>query len=123
MPETSSTLSLSRTPSMLTTARLLSAASSPSTGATSSSITFGPGWSIGALTSIRSPTLASIVGDRLAVAPHRELHRLAVVGAVEDAGFDDLILADDAVARRLDEFDAPLPLALMAGDQRMQRAR
>ena len=52
--------------------------------------------------------------DRLAVAAHRELDRLAVVGAVEDAGFDDLILADDAVARRLDQFDAPLPLALVA---------
>ena len=44
-----------------------------------------------------------------------------MVGAVEDAGDDDLILADDAVARRLDQFDAPLPLALMAGDERMQR--
>ena len=59
--------------------------------------------------------------DRLAVAPHRELDRLAVVGAVEHARFDDLILADDAVARRLDQLDTPLPLALMAGDQRMQR--
>ena len=102
---------------MLTTARLLSAASSSSTGATSSSITLGPAWSIGALTSIRSPTLASIVGDRLAVAAHRQLHRLAVVGAVEDARDDHLILADDAVARRLDELDAALPLALVAGDR------
>ena len=62
------------------------------------------------------------LGDRLAVAPHRELDRLAVVGAVEDAGVDDLILADDAVARRLDQFDAALTLALMAGDQRVQRS-
>ena len=60
-------------------------------------------------------------GDRLAVAAHGEPHRLAMVGAVEHARGDDLILADDAVARRLDEFDAALPLALMAGDQRMQR--
>ena len=122
MPETSNTLSLSRTPSMLTTARLLSAASSFSTGATSSSITFGPGWSIGALTSIRSPTLASISAI---VSPSRRtvsFDRLAAVGAVEDAGDDDLILADDAVPRRLDQFDAPLTLALMAGDQRMQRS-
>ena len=44
-----------------------------------------------------------------------------MVGAVEHARGDDLILADDAVARRLDEFDPALPLALMAGDQRMQR--
>ena len=61
------------------------------------------------------------LGDRLAVAPHRQLHRFAAVGAVEDAGDDDLILADDAVARRLDQFDAPLTLALMAGDERVQR--
>ena len=62
------------------------------------------------------------LGDRLAVAPHRELDRLAVVGAVEDAGDDDLILADDAVPRRLDQFDAALTLALMAGDERVQRS-
>ncbi len=61
--------------------------------------------------------------DRLAVAPHRELDRLAVVGAVEDAGFDDLILADDAVTRRLDQFDTPLPLAFVAGDQAHATAR
>ena len=59
--------------------------------------------------------------DRLAVAPHRELDRLAVVGAVEDARDDDLVLADDAVARRLDQFDAPVTLALVAGDERVQR--
>ena len=61
--------------------------------------------------------------DRLAVAAHRELDRLAMVGAVEDAGFDDLILADDAVARRLDQLDTPLPLALVAGDQAHATAR
>ena len=59
--------------------------------------------------------------NRLAVSPHRELDRFAVVGAVEDARFDDLILADDAVARRLNQLDTPLPLAFVAGDQRMQR--
>ena len=59
--------------------------------------------------------------DRFAVAPHRELDRLAVVGAVKNAGFDDLIFADNAVARRLNELDTPLPLAFVTGDQRMQR--
>ena len=61
------------------------------------------------------------VGDRLAVPAHGQFHRLAAVGAVEHARGDDLILADDAVARRLDQHDAALPLARMAGDQRMQR--
>ena len=59
--------------------------------------------------------------DRLAVAPHCELYRLAAVGAVEDARDDDLVLADDAVPWRFDQFDAPLTLALVAGDQRVQR--
>ena len=44
-----------------------------------------------------------------------------MVGAVENAGDDDLILADNAVSRRLDQFDAALPLALVPGDQRVQR--
>src|ERR1700735_1632309 len=59
--------------------------------------------------------------DRLTIAPYRELDRLAVVGAVENTGFDDLVFADDAVAWRLNQLDTPLALAFVAGDQRMQR--
>ena len=47
-PETSSTRSLSRTPSMVTTALLLIAVSSPGSVATSSSKMLSPAWSIGA---------------------------------------------------------------------------
>ena len=69
----------------------------------------------------RSPTSASIVSI---VSPSRrtvELDRLAVIGAVEDARGDRLVLADDAVARRLDQLDPALALALVAGDQGVQR--
>src|SRR3984957_13308603 len=59
--------------------------------------------------------------NRLAVATDREFDRLAVIGAVKDARFDDLILANNAVARRFDQLDTPLPLAFVAGDQRVQR--
>ena len=59
--------------------------------------------------------------DRFTVAPHREIDRLAVVGAVNNSGFNDLIFADNTVARSPDELDTPLPLALVTGDQRMQR--
>ena len=59
--------------------------------------------------------------DRFTVAPHREIDRLVMVGAVNNSGFDDLIFSDNAVARRLNELDSPLPLALMTGDQRVQR--
>ena len=46
---------------------------------------------------------------------------LARTRAVEHARGDRLVLADDAEARRLDEFDPPVALAFMAGDQHMQR--
>ena len=49
-PETSSTRSLSRTPSIDTTARLLTGVSSPSSGAASISTMFGPACGIGICT-------------------------------------------------------------------------
>ena len=42
---------------------------------------------------------------------------------VEDAGDDRLVLADDAEARRLDELDAAIALALVAGDRAHAAAR
>ena len=84
-------------------------------------MTLGPAWSIGALIDSVSPTAAGKRGDRLAVAPDRDDRRLAGVVGVEDAGDDRLVLADDAEARRFDEFDAAVALALMAGDQHVQR--
>ncbi len=60
-------------------------------------------------------------GDRLAVAAYSEADRRARTGAVDDARDDRLVLADDAIARRLDQLDPPLALALMAGDQGVQR--
>ena len=67
------------------------------------------------------PDLGVDCRNRFAVTAHRELDRLAVVGAIEYAGSDDLIFAHDAIARRLDQLDTPLPLAFVACDQRMQR--
>ena len=60
-------------------------------------------------------------GDRLAVAAHGDFGRLAMIVAVEHAGDDGLALADDAEARRFNQLDAPVALALVAGDQHMQR--
>ncbi len=57
-PDTSSTLSLSRTPSTVTTALLLSAVSSPGSAGTSSSTTLAPAWSIVTGTSSVAPTPA-----------------------------------------------------------------
>ena len=57
-PETSSTRSLSRTPSMATTALRLRSVISSLTGATSISTTLGPAWSIGVLMSSFWPTSA-----------------------------------------------------------------
>ena len=59
--------------------------------------------------------------DRLAVAAHGQRRRLAPFGGVEDPRDDRLVLADDAEARRLDEFDAAIALAFVAGDEHMQR--
>ena len=80
-----------------------------------------PACSIGAGILSVSPILARQRRERLAVAAHGELRRLAAFRAVEHAGGDRLVLADDAEARRLDEFDPPVALALVAGDQHMQR--
>ena len=59
--------------------------------------------------------------DRLAVAAHRHRRRLALIVGIDDARDDRLVLADDAEARRLDELDAPVALALVAGDEHMHR--
>ena len=62
-----------------------------------------------------------VARERLAVALDRDRRRLAVVVAVEHAHADGLALADDAEARRLDQFEPPVALALVAGDERVQR--
>ena len=56
-----------------------------------------------------------------AVAAHDHVDVLAPVVGVEHPHRNRLVLANDAKARRLDEFDAPVALARMAGDERMQR--
>ena len=43
--------------------------------------------------------------------------------AVDDARANGLVLADDAEARRLDELEAAVALALVTGDEHMQRRR
>ena len=55
-PDTSRTRSLSRTPSIETTARLLTPVSSPSSGDASISTMFGPAWGICTLTLALAPT-------------------------------------------------------------------
>ena len=60
-------------------------------------------------------------GSAFAVATHGDRDARHVAARIDDARADDLILADDAKARRLDEFDAAVALALMPGDKRMQR--
>jgi len=59
--------------------------------------------------------------DRFTVASHSKIDRLVMIGVVNNSGFDDLIFADNAVARGPNELDTPLPLALVTRDQRMQR--
>ena len=120
-PETSRTLSLSRTPSIVSTALLLIAVSS-----SGQRLDFK-------LDDIRAAMLdpdrhaqpLAGLGDQrrdgIAVAPHLEDHRLGLVRGVEHPQFDRLILADNAKARRLKKLDAAVALAFMAGDQRMQR--
>ena len=72
-PETSSTRSLSRTPSIETTARLLTAVSSLSSGDASISTMFGPACGIGTLMLTLAPTRTLRFSIGLAVAAHRHL--------------------------------------------------
>ena len=58
--------------------------------------------------------------DEHAVASHAQHHRLAPARRVDHAQRDRLVLADDAEARGVEEFDAPVALAGMAGDERMK---
>ena len=46
---------------------------------------------------------------------------IETAAAVDDSDAKNLVLADDPKTRRLDKFDAAVALALMAGDQRVQR--
>ncbi len=58
--------------------------------------------------------------DKHAVALHRHGDGIAgPIGVSSDA--EDDVLADQAETRRLDKLDAAVALALMAGDERMQR--
>ena len=76
-PETSSTRSLSRTPSIDTTARLLTSVSSLSSGDASISTMFGPAWAIWTLTLTFCPTRTL----RLSIgSPSRRMVTCAVPG-------------------------------------------
>ena len=100
---------------------LLRVVSSPWIGATSSSKMFVPACSIGAGICTIWPIGAVSVRERFAVTMNGQRRGLSRIGAVEDAHGDRLVFADDAEARRLDEFDPPIPLAGVAGDEDMQR--
>src|ERR1700753_4059800 len=100
-PETSSTRSLSRTPSMEITARLLTRVSSLSSGEASISTMFGPA----CLMSMSPLTVCALSGAALVVEP---------VG-------DGLGLADNAESRRGGNRDAAVALVLLSCDQRMYR--
>src|SRR6266566_3506297 len=97
-PDTSRTRSLSRTPSMETTARLLTPVSSPSRGEASISTMFAPAWGIGTV--------------MLTFPPTRTL-RLSITSPSRRA----VTCADTAEARSGHEHDAAVALVLVAGDQ------
>ncbi len=59
--------------------------------------------------------------DRRPVAPDLDGDGLALVAGVQHAQLDRHGLAHDAEARRLQELDAPVPLAGLAGHQHMDR--
>ena len=118
-PETSSTRSLSRTPSIVTTARLLTVVSSSFSGAASISTMFAPPCGIGISACCGVPTATVRVSM---TSPSRRTVTWAVclVGTlILDAVGDGLRLADDAEARRGDERDAAVALVLAAGDERV----
>ena len=120
-PETSSTRSLSRTPSIETTARLLTVVSSSSSGEASISTMFGPACGIGMSTLVGLAD-AHVAGLELfAVAADRDLRGALARALVLDPEADGLRLPDDAEARRRDQRDAAVALVRVAGDQRMQR--
>ncbi len=58
---------------------------------------------------------------RHAIALHRQFDRRPVVLGVEHARLDGDVLADDAEFRGFDEFNPPVALAFMAGDQPVHR--
>ena len=99
-PDTSSTRSLSRTPSIATTARLLTSVSSFSSGEASISTMFGAGMldvdlDVG---SLAADEIA--LADHLAVAADDDLCALAGDALVVEPVGDGLRLADDAEPRR-----------------------
>src|ERR1700752_4407421 len=119
-PETSSTRSLSRTPSMATTARLLTSVSSFSSGEASISMMLGPAcliskstlavWPLCSVRSlITSPSRRTVILARSPLTPWSSRRG------------DGLRLADDAEARRGRDSNTPVALVLAAGDQRMHR--
>src|SRR6185312_5210336 len=97
-PETKSTRSLSRTPSIDTTARLLTGVSSPP----------GSGAALGDrhIDVLLLPDRNVLFFQHLAVAPDRDLGGGFVGAVILDAIADGLRLADDAEARRRDQRDA-----------------
>ena len=120
-PETSSTRSLSRTPSIETTARLLTGVSSFSSGAASISTMFWPGMrdrhvDVDLLADAHA---AGVDASRRRAAPRPAPCRASAL--VLDAVGDGLRLPDDAEARRRDQHDAAVALVLVAGDQRVHR--
>ena len=99
-PETSSTRSLSRTPSIATTARLLTGVSSFSSGEASISTMFGPACLMSTSTLDGLAARQRALVDDLAVAADHDLGALAGDALVVEPVGDGLGLADDAEARR-----------------------
>ena len=120
-PETSSTRSLSRTPSMATTARLFTGVNSRSSGEASISTMLAPACLMSTSTLAAWP-LDSV--RSLMTSPSRRtvtLARSPEDALVVEAVGDGLALPDDAEARRGGDGDAAVALVLLPGDQCVHR--
>ena len=120
-PDTSRTRSLSRTPSITTTARLFTAVSSPSSGGGFDLDDIGPRMrdrhiDVDRLTHAHAAGL-----QRLAVAADRDLRVAGRNALILDPERDGLRLTDDAEARRRDQRHPAVALVLVAGDQGVHR--
>ena len=123
-PETSSTRRFSRTPSAVTTTRLLAGVSSPGTAGSSISRMFWPGCGncISSVT-LRLSSVRRISSGRpsrrtrsVTVSPARPARPCLAHGHLDGAG-----LADDAELRRVEDLDAAVELVGPAGQQRVHR--
>ena len=121
-PETSSTRKFSRTPSMVSTARLLTVVNSPGAPSASISTIFGPAcWTATGISTV-SPIRTVLVVGRFALAGDGELHGAGVAGlGLGDLDLDRLGAANEPEARRLQDLQPAVELAGLAREQRMHR--